>query len=96
LKSEAAEQNFRYRAGKCGTKVMPDSWNPQVYRERARQWREAAEKLPPGETRKVHVTLAEGYENLARLIEVDTDPGRVMAGGSLAAHGAHSSSDGVI
>jgi hypothetical protein len=50
---------------------MPDSWNPQVYRERAQRWREAAEKLPPGETRDATFILAEGYENLARLIEID-------------------------
>jgi hypothetical protein len=50
---------------------MPDSWDPQVYRERAQRWREAAEKLPPGETRNAQIALAEGYENLARLIELD-------------------------
>jgi hypothetical protein len=50
---------------------MPASWDPQVYRERARQWREAADRLSPGETRNAHITLAEGYENLARFIGVD-------------------------
>jgi hypothetical protein len=50
---------------------MPDNWNPQVYRERARQWRDSAAALPPGDTRNAHITLAEGYENLVRLIEVD-------------------------
>jgi hypothetical protein len=47
---------------------MPSSWDPQVYRERARQWRDAAAALPPGETRDACIKLSEGYENLARLI----------------------------
>jgi hypothetical protein len=50
---------------------MPYNWNPQVYRERARQWRDSAAALPPGDTGNAHITLAEGYENLVRLIEVD-------------------------
>jgi hypothetical protein len=60
-----------YRTGKCGTKVMPHNWDPQVYRERAQQWRGSAATHPPGDTRNAHITLAEGYENLARLIEID-------------------------
>src|SRR3954451_14237015 len=27
---------------------MPGNWDPQVYRARAQQWRDEAEKMPPG------------------------------------------------
>jgi hypothetical protein len=50
---------------------MPDNWDPQVYRERAQQWRDSAATNPPGDTRNAQITLAEGYENLARFIEID-------------------------
>jgi hypothetical protein len=48
---------------------MPDSWNAEVYRARAKQWRAAAEKLPPGKERDACLTLADGYANLASLID---------------------------
>jgi hypothetical protein len=58
---------------------MPDNWNPEVYRERARQWREKAEALPHGQERETCVVIADGYARLARLIEDDvadqTPPG---------------------
>jgi hypothetical protein len=50
---------------------MPGSWDPQVYRERARQWRDAAAALRPGETRDACIKLSEGYQNLAKLIALD-------------------------
>jgi hypothetical protein len=53
---------------------MSDDWNPQVYRKRARRWRDSAVALPPGDTRNAHITLAEGYENLVRLIEIALAP----------------------
>jgi hypothetical protein len=59
--------------------TMPGNWDPEVYRERARQWRDAAAKLPIGETREAYMALAEGYEKLANLIAEDrnrpTGPG---------------------
>lgn len=49
---------------------MPGNWDPKVYRERAKQWRDAAHgKLSPGETREAYLTLAEGYDRLADIIE---------------------------
>ena len=50
---------------------MPGSWDPQVYRERAWQWRDAAAELPPGETRNAYLVLSEGYGKLADLIAKD-------------------------
>jgi hypothetical protein len=50
---------------------MPGSWDPRVYWERARQWRDAAAGLPAGETRDAYLVLSEGYEKLADLIAKD-------------------------
>ena len=49
---------------------MPDKWDPTIYRDRAKQWRERAASLPqedPG--RATCQELAEGYERLAALLE---------------------------
>jgi hypothetical protein len=48
---------------------MPGSWDPEVYKNRARQWKEAAEAQPPGPTRDAYLVIADGYANLAALIE---------------------------
>ena len=48
---------------------MPDQWNAETYRERARHWRVTADKLPEGRERDVCLTLAEGYAHLAELID---------------------------
>ncbi len=50
---------------------MPGSWDPQVYRERAEQWRAQADKMPPGESRDACLTISDGYVKLAALIEQD-------------------------
>ena len=50
---------------------MPGSWDPQVYRDRAQQWRGAASELPPGPTKDAYVVIADGYAKLADLIERD-------------------------
>ncbi|MGE0373645.1 MAG: hypothetical protein AB7Q01_17430 [Gammaproteobacteria bacterium] len=47
---------------------MPDTSDVLIYRERARQWQEAAERLPDGKERGVCLVLAEGYARLAVLI----------------------------
>ena len=47
---------------------MPSGWDPKVYKERARQWRLAAEARPPGKEREACESLAEDYEKLAALI----------------------------
>jgi hypothetical protein len=48
---------------------MPDSWDSERYRERAKEWRDKAASLPEGRERDACVTLAEGYEKLAEIIE---------------------------
>jgi hypothetical protein len=48
---------------------MPGTWDAVRYRERAEKWRKEAEALPPGKEREACVVLAEGYANLAALIE---------------------------
>jgi hypothetical protein len=50
---------------------MPGSWDPKVYRDRAQQWRDAADKLPPGEARDAYASLAQDYEKLAILLYGD-------------------------
>ncbi len=49
--------------------MMPGSWDAANYRERAEKWRQEAETLPPGSERNACMVLAEGYANLAALIE---------------------------
>lgn len=49
---------------------MPESWDPFLYRERAKVWREKAAMLADDHReRAVCVELAEGYERLATLLE---------------------------
>ena len=49
--------------------LMPDSWDPERYRKRAKEWRDKAASLPEGRARDSCVTIAEGYEGLAEIIE---------------------------
>jgi hypothetical protein len=49
---------------------LPGSWDPQVYRARAQQWRDEAEKAPPG-AKDAYIRMSEGYAKLADLIERD-------------------------
>jgi hypothetical protein len=49
---------------------MPNSWDPERYMERAKAWRDRAASLPEeSPERDACVTLAEGYERLAKIIE---------------------------
>lgn len=48
---------------------MPGSRNPDVYRERAKQWRDAAGSMLDSPTRKAYLLLADGYDNLANILE---------------------------
>ena len=50
---------------------MPDSWDSEQYKERAKAWRDRAASLPLGSVpeRDACVLLAEGYERLAAIIE---------------------------
>ena len=49
---------------------MPDSWDPAIYRERAKAWRDKAASLPDGKPQRAHcLEIAEGYERLARTLE---------------------------
>jgi hypothetical protein len=48
---------------------MPNRRDPVEYRQLAEQWRTEGEKLPPGETRDAYLSIAEGYEHLAEILE---------------------------
>ena len=48
---------------------MPQHWNPETYRLQAKQWQEKADVLSLGEEHGVCLVIAEGYAQLARLIE---------------------------
>jgi hypothetical protein len=47
---------------------MPGSWDPDVYRARAKQWRDAVVSMPDSPTRKAYLFLADGYEKLADIL----------------------------
>jgi hypothetical protein len=48
---------------------MPASWNAAEYRNRATAWLQKAETLPAGRERDACLVLADGYLNLAKLLE---------------------------
>ncbi|MGD0109316.1 MAG: hypothetical protein ABSC06_35560 [Rhodopila sp.] len=48
---------------------MPGTWDAETYRARTQKWRTEAETLPPGKERDTCMVLAQGYANLATLIE---------------------------
>ena len=48
---------------------MPASWNAGEYRNRVTAWRLKAESLPAGRERDACQVLADGYLNLAKLLE---------------------------
>ena len=49
---------------------MPEKWDAAEYRERAKAWRDKAATLPEADPRRTTcLTLAEGYENLATLLD---------------------------
>ena len=48
---------------------MPGTWDAETYRAHARKWRTEAETLPPGKEQDACIMLAQGYANLAKLIE---------------------------
>ena len=43
--------------------------NTATYRGRERQWRDQAERLPPGPDRDACQTLADGYRHLVALLD---------------------------
>jgi hypothetical protein len=49
--------------------LMPDCWDSERYKERAKEWRDRAASLPEGRERDACVTIAEGYEKLVEIIE---------------------------
>jgi hypothetical protein len=54
---------------------MPDPWDPVVYRERAKAWREKAEILPETDpNREPCLVIAGGYETLAAQLEMRCKP----------------------
>ena len=49
---------------------MPEHWDPDYYRERAKAWRDKATTLPEDHPeRAVCIELADGYDKLATLLE---------------------------
>ena len=48
---------------------MPNDWNPETYRRRAKQWQDKAVALPSGDERQACEVLAQSYVRLAQLIE---------------------------
>ena len=48
---------------------MPDSWDLEIYRQRAAQWRKKADLLGEGRERRECLTIADGYARLADLID---------------------------
>jgi len=49
---------------------MPEKWDPVVYRERARAWREKADTLPEIDPNRAPcLEIAEGYERLAAQLD---------------------------
>jgi len=59
---------------------MPESWDAGEYRDRATAWLQKAESLTAGRERDACLALAEGYLNLARLLEAQQ--GAVIGGGA--------------
>jgi hypothetical protein len=57
---------------------MPGTWDPVIYRDRAKKWQDEAETLPAGKDRDACMALAEGYANLAALIEETGVPTRII------------------
>jgi len=56
---------------------MPDTWDPVVYRERAKAWREKAAALRERDSGRAHcLEIAEGYERLATHLEQRCKPGQ--------------------
>jgi hypothetical protein len=50
---------------------MPDTWDPVIYRERAKAWREKAAALPEDDrNRRPCLEITEGYEKLADQLEL--------------------------
>jgi hypothetical protein len=53
---------------------MPDHWDAEQYRERAKQWRDRAASVPEGHQRDAYLALAVGYEELAEAIDANRRP----------------------
>lgn len=50
---------------------MPDTWDPDVYRERAKAWREKGASLSENDANRAHCfEIAEGYERLADYLKL--------------------------
>ncbi len=50
---------------------MSSGWNIDVYRTRAKKWREEANRLHGGNEREAYLVIADGYAHLVALIEND-------------------------
>ena len=65
---------------------MPDTWDPVVYYERAKAWRDKAAALRENDPGRAYcLELAEGYERLATHLEqrcTEGGPAKVTQGNS--------------
>jgi hypothetical protein len=53
---------------------MPKGWDPEAYRQRAREWQEKADALSAGKERETCLTITQGYARLAVLIYESEHP----------------------
>jgi hypothetical protein len=60
---------------------VPDTWDPVVYRERAKARRDKAAALRENDPGRAHcLEIAEGYARLATFLEQRCKPGQRSAG----------------
>ena len=50
---------------------MPDQWDARVYRQRAEAWRQKAAVAPNGDQQASCTAIADGYDKLAGLLEIE-------------------------
>jgi hypothetical protein len=64
-----------------GAENLPEKWDPTIYRERAKAWREKAASLSENDPNRGHcVEIAEGYEKLADQLDRRRRPVRPPSG----------------
>jgi hypothetical protein len=58
---------------------MSNSWDPAIYRQRAEEWRKRANSFGEGHDRTACLTIADGYDKLADLVESRNRQGQSLA-----------------
>jgi hypothetical protein len=59
---------------------MPDSWDPNIYRQRAEAWRQRAALLEDEDQQDTCLDIADGHDRLAGLIEAEAQGFRTPQG----------------